>query len=118
MYIIKIFVLSYNLSSEDVSNVVQTGNEFNLFDEKNVYLDRLIKANPAAFEEAMNMLTAEAKEIFLEGAEKYGWLNGKIERKIEQNKKEIAKKLLLLGDSVEKVAEATELPIETVMSLQ
>jgi len=29
----------------------------------------------------------------------------------------IAKKLLLLGDSVEKVTEATELPLDTVISI-
>jgi len=51
-------------------------------------------------------------EIFLEGAEEYGWLDDKF-----VEKKKIARKLLLLGVSVEKVAEATELPIETVNAL-
>ena len=62
-------------------------------------------------------------EIYLEGAKKYGWLDAEfIERKkidaefIERQKK-IAKNLLLLGLPIEKVAEATELSIETVEAL-
>jgi hypothetical protein len=104
--------LRSNLSAEDISNTLKLGEEYNLLD-KNVYLDRLIKANPGAFKEAMNMISEAAKEIFLEGAEKHGWLNDRDEK----NKKETAKKLLLLGDSVEKVVGVTELPIETVRDL-
>ena len=112
--------LRSNLSGEEFANVMSTGiaNKHDFFDGKNVYMDRLIKANPAAFEEALSMLTEEAKVIFLEGAEKCGWLNERLEQNTIQNKKEIAKNLLLLGDSAEKVAQATKLPIETVINLQ
>ena len=39
---------------------------------KNVYLDRLIQANRAAFKEAMNMMSDVAKELFFEVAERDG----------------------------------------------
>jgi len=41
------------------------------------WIGLLIKANPDAFMEAMNMSEA-VKEIFLEGAARYGWLDDKI----------------------------------------
>ena len=57
-------------------------------------------------------MSEAVKVIFLEGAMRYGWLDDKfVERK------KIAKKLLLLGDPVGKVAEATELSVETVEAL-
>ena len=88
--------LSSNLSAEDFSNVLLTGRKYNLFDEKNVYLDRLIKANLAAFKEAMNM-TETVKEIILEGIKEYGWLDNEF----EQNRKETAKKMLMRGYQVQ-----------------
>jgi len=86
-----------------------------------VYLDRLVRANTHAFREVLNMSEA-VKEIFLESAEKYGWLNDRYVDKKQLNdmfveKEQIAKKLLSIGISVEKVAEATELPVDTVESL-
>jgi len=92
---------------------LQSYKECKSLNDKNVFLDRLVKANPNAYMEAINMWSDDIKEIFLEGAEKYGWLEDKF-----VDKKQIAKKFLLLGVSVEKVAEATELPVETVMDLR
>jgi len=109
--------LRSNLSLEDMSNIIILGRVYNLLDKKNVYLDRVIKANPNAFKEAINM-TEAVKEIFLEGAEKYGWLNDKYEQNKIQDRKETAKKMLMRGYSVEDAAEIVDLPIETVMSLQ
>ena len=65
------------------------------------------------------MFHDDIKDIFLEGAEKYGWLENKFVdvKKIEQKIEQIAKKMLLIGVSVEKVADATELPIDTVVSI-
>ena len=105
--------LRSNLSAEDISNTLQFGRKHNLLDDKNVYLDRLIKANHGAFTEAMNM-TEAVKEIILEGVKEYGWLANEF----EQNNKEKAKKMLMRGYPVEEVAEIMELPIETVKSLQ
>ena len=104
--------LRTNLSAEDMLKTLQSYKERKPLNDKCVFLDRLVKANPSAFTEVLNMSEA-VKEIFLEGAEKYGWL----EDKLVDNKKKIAKKLLLLGDPIEKVAEATELPLETVRAL-
>ena len=106
--------LRSNLSAEEMLNTLQSYRERKPLDDKNVYLDRLIKANLVVFKEALNM-SETLKEIFLEGAEEYGWLDGKyVEKKrIEQ----IAKNLLLLGISVEKVSEVTELSIEEVTEL-
>jgi len=80
-------------------------------DGKNVYLDRLIRANLATFKEAMKM-SETVKDIFLETAEENGWLDDKF-----VDRKKIARKLLLLGISFEKVSEATELPVDVVASL-
>ena len=67
-------------------------------------------------------MTEGIKEVFLAGAEKYGWfdetLNEKLNENRQQERKIIAKKMLLMGISIEKVAEATELSIETVAALQ
>ena len=68
------------------------------------------------------MLTGALKEAFLQGAEQYGWLDEKFEQiKIQskiQERKEIAKKMLMRGYAVDDVAEIMELPLETVMNLQ
>jgi hypothetical protein len=109
--------LRSNLSTEDASRTLELGSKYNLLHDKSVYMDRLIKANLDAFMEAMNMVSETVKELFLEGAEKHGWLNKRDEQIKIQDRKETAKKLLLLGDSVEKVVGVTELPIETVRDL-
>lgn len=107
--------LRSNLSAKDMLDTLQAYEEQKFLNERNVYLDRLVRANLVAFKEAIKMnesINMTFHEILLEAAEENGWLNDKfVERK------KIAKKLLLLGDSVEKVAEATELPIETVIAL-
>jgi len=107
--------LRSRLSANDMLNTLQTYQKYNLLDNKNVYLDRLVRANLAVFEEALAM-TETVNEIFLEIAEKNGWLDKWLDDKFI-DRKEIAKRLLQLGDSIEKVADATELPIETVASL-
>ena len=58
-------------------------------------------------------MSEAVKEIFLEGAEKYGWLNDRF----EHERKIMARKMLLDGESVERVARWTELSVEMVESL-
>jgi hypothetical protein len=99
--------LRSNLNVKDMLATLQSFNEQKPPDDKNAYLDRLIGANFGVFREAMNM--GVVKEAFLEVATENGWLDDKLS--------EIAKKLLALGDSAEKVAEATGLSIETVKDL-
>jgi hypothetical protein len=108
--------LRSNLSATDMMNTLKHYKERKPLDDKNVYLDRLIKANHGTFMEVMNV-TEGVKEIFLEGAERYGWLNDRDSIKLNEEKKKIAKEFLLLDISVEKVAKATKLPLETVMGL-
>ena len=93
-------------------STLQSYKERKPVDDKNVYLDRLVKANPDAFMEAMNMSEA-VKEIFLEGAARYGWLD----EKFEQDRKKTAKKMLERGYSVEEVSEIMELPLDLIQSL-
>jgi len=104
--------LRSNLSGEDMLKTLKSYKERKPLDAKNVFLDRIVKANPSAFMEAMNMSEA-VKEIFLEGAEKYGWLEDKF-----ADKKQIARKLLARGDSAEDVAEVMEMPIEAIIGLR
>jgi len=104
--------LRSNLSSEDMLKTLQSYKKYKPINAKDVFLDRLVKANPNAFMEAMNMSEA-VKEIFLEGAEKYGWLDDKI----EQDRKRTAREMLSDGESAEKVAKWTKLPLETVANL-
>jgi len=104
--------LRSNLSSEDMLKTLQLYKERKPLNEKDVFLDRLVKANLRAFKEAMNMSEA-VKEIFLAGAEEHGWL---VDRDIE-NLKVVAKRMLLDGESVERVAKWTELSLNTVMDL-
>jgi predicted transposase YdaD len=96
---------------------MKTYKELKPFDDKNVFLDRVAKANPIAFKEAMTMFTEGIREIFMEGAEQHGWLDNWLDNRETKKAKDIAKKLLLLGDSPEKVAEATELPLDIVVEI-
>ena len=100
---------------------LQSYNDKKPLDEKNAYLDRLVRANPEILTEAMNMSEA-AKKIILEGAEKYGWLESryKQERKKAARKAaiETAKKMLQDGVAVEKTAKWTGLSVEEVAKLQ
>ena len=97
-------------------NTLQSYKERKSLNEKNVYLDRIIKANHDVFMEAMSM-SAALKEAILEGADKYGWLDDRIKIREDMKAKEIARKLLLQGVSIEKVAEATDLSIDEVTVL-
>ena len=63
------------------------------------------------------MFTDGIRDIFLEGAEEYGWLSKRDSNLELEKAKRIAKNLILKGYSVDDVAEATELPIDTVLSI-
>ena len=108
--------LRSNLSTKEMLKTLQSYKEYKLLDDKNIYLDRLVKANADVFLEVMDM-SESVKEIFLEGAERYGWLDDRFAEHSKQVAERIAKKFLLLGDSIEKVSEATGLPVEVVANL-
>ena len=86
------------------------------FNEKNVYLDRLAKANPVNFEEVLGM-TDDLLAIVLESPSGTEWLDKAYSHRDFENAKIFAKRLLLRGDSIEEVMEITQLPYETVVEL-
>jgi len=109
--------LRSNLSSEDILKTLQCYKEQKPLNIRNVFLDRLLNANREIFKEAMYM-SETVMEIFLEGAKKHGWLNEHYATLENEKAKKIAKRMLMLGDSPEKVSSATELPIDTVLGLE
>ena len=102
-----------DLSVEDMKATLEAYADRRQVDKRSVYIDRLSKANPTAFKEAMKMVTEYTADIILEAFEESGRL---IERDIEMKKK-AARKMLLDGTPVEKVCEWLELPHETVAGL-
>ena len=104
--------LRSSLTTEDVTKTAVAYKKLKPFEKKNVYLDRIIQANPTAFEEAISVSEA-VKELFFKVAEKDGWL----EQERLEYAKVIAKRMLLYGRPVEEVVEVTQLPYEIVMSL-
>ena len=59
------------------------------------------------------MFTEDTREIIMEAIEENGWLDGHETQKAKQ----MAKKMLMYGDSPQKVAEITELSIDTVIEI-
>jgi hypothetical protein len=109
--------LRSNLTAVDMRDTLNSYKELKPLNEKNVYLDRIIKANPIAFEEATKM-TAETIEIIIKAAEESGWLAARENNSALEKAKSIAKKMLMRGHSVDEVVETTDLPMETIMSLK
>jgi len=110
--------LRSNLSPTDMYKTLKFYKELERFNEKNVFLDRIVKANPTAYKEAVTMFTEDLREIFMETAKEYGWIEElKKEREIEYSKK-IANRMLMLGFALEKVVEATELPFDIVREIE
>jgi hypothetical protein len=79
------------------------------------YLDVLLRANPRAFMEALNM--ANHTETFEEVFTKAGIIPQWIERGEEKKALAIARNLLAKGWAAEEVAETTDLGLEKVRSL-
>jgi len=113
--------LRSNVTSEDMRKIMQTYNEHRFFDRRNVFLDRISSANKQSYKEAVSMLTESMREIFLEGADEYGWLDARdkrIEEKAAQKAAQaFAQRMLLRGFSIEDVAEDTELSVGAVIEI-
>jgi len=109
-----LYNLRSNLSAADVSQTLDAYKFIKQFEQKNVYLNRLVQANHNAFVEAMHMSSAITELLVKVSEDRPEWFR---EVYVTYKKKEIARKMLLRGDSVEDVAEITELPYETVESL-
>jgi hypothetical protein len=110
--------LRSNLSGADIQKTLESYKERKPLDKKNVFLDRLIKANPKAFEEVIDVFhDEEVRAMYFEGAKKRGWLDSYFNDVAIENSKEIATKMLMRGYPPEEVIETTELPVETVTSI-
>ena len=105
--------LRSNLSSEDMYKTLLSYRERTELNDKNVFISRLAQANPKAYLEAIDMFSEDLRELFLEGAERYGWLDNYVDKKTIR----IVQKMFLDGESVEKIAKWTELSAETVTTL-
>jgi hypothetical protein len=83
------------------------------------YMDVLMRANPRAFMEALNMAnrTETFEEVFTEAGIIPQWIDRGVKQGIEQGEVKVARNLLTKGWAVEDVAEMTELPLEKVRSL-
>lgn len=93
------------------------------------FFEETIKRSPTFFEEIMRK-SPIAREIFMETAEKNGWLKYKIEYNLEAEKKvygeeqrgeervEIAINLLKMGMSKEQVSLATKLDIGEILAIE
>ena len=104
--------LRSNLSATEMMNTLNSYKKYKPLDDKNVYVDRIVRANLSAFKEATKMSEA-VRTIFLETAEENGWL---VSRETERLKS-IAKKLLLRGMTIADVAEDTGLQMDIVTSV-
>ena len=87
---------------------------------KNIYIDKLIQANPEAYEEVTKM-SAEVKDIVLKIANEDGWFAERDAVIIEETAREVAietaRKLLSFGDPIDKIAAVTNLPAEEILEL-
>ena len=133
--------LRSGLSSEEMLSTLQSYKTKKRFNEKNAYLDKLVRANLDVFKEATNM-SEDTKKMIANDPELVAILEGLLAERIEQRKKEAAKeavkkavkkaakktakktaketgkKMLQDGESAEKIARWTGLPVEEVLKLQ
>ena len=89
--------LSSNLNPKNLLDLFDSYQKQVGYNEKNAYLDRIMEANKEILKEVLKMsLSAEVKEIIMEGAERNGWLDEimaratkKAEEKVEIIKLEV-----------------------------
>ena len=62
-------------------------------------------------------MSEEAINIILETAEENGLLDDRYNSREFEKAKKIAKKMLMFGDSPQKIVEITDLPLDVVMSI-
>ena len=106
--------LRSNLNIADAHRTVEAYKKIKEFENKNAYINRLMKANQSVFKEVLSMSDTAIREIFVRAvAEENGWFSERDNEKA----KAIAKKLLLRGRPIEEVAEDTGLPYEVVKNL-
>ena len=106
--------LRSNLSVAEAQRTLDAYKGIKDFESKNVYINRLAKANPAVFKEMMELSDTAIKDIVIVAlAEDMGLLDDRDQARDV----EIAKKMLIFGDTVEKVSKIMNIPIEKVKTL-
>lgn len=106
--------LRSNLSVAEAQRTLDAYKGINDFESKNVYINRLVKANPNVFKEMMELSDTAIKDIVVVAlAEDMGLLK---ERDI-QNAKTIAKSLKLKKFPLADISESTGLPLQEVEAL-
>ena len=111
-------------SAEQLQKILRACEEQQSLDMRNVYIDRLRKANEETFEEVL-MMNNSWKKLFFKLAEETGWLKKRDEKRDEEREKaireaaamETAKRLLGFGLPIDKISIATKLTTEEVMKL-
>ena len=98
--------LRSSLDAEDAKETAEAYKGLKAIDSKNVYMDRLIKANHDSFKEATVMGEA-ARELFLEVAEEQGWFKERV-KKIAQELKKKDVPTLIIEESTGLTAEEIE----------
>ncbi|MCL1999088.1 MAG: hypothetical protein FWG65_10015 [Turicibacter sp.] len=129
--------LRSGLSKEDVLSTFAEGRKKGILNARNPYFDRLIRANPAAFKEAIRM-DETLEKILLEAFEESGLLakairmdktleknlfeafeeSGLLAKRDTERNMTTARKMLSLGDAIESIAERLDLPVEMIENLR
>ena len=104
--------LNSKLNPEKLVNLFDVYQKQPDYNEKNAYLDRVMEANKGIMREVMKMsLSAELKEIIMEGAERNGWLDEitkKAAKEVEQARLEADKNVEIIKLEVERAKRAEE----------
>ena len=112
--------LRSGIKADKMSEILKKYEKLMGLDTRNVYLDRLIRANETVFKEVTEM-SEELKRIWNEIADETGWLAEREQAVITATARETARKtarkMLSYGDSVDKIAVVTQLPVEEVIEL-
>ena len=112
--------LRSGIKADEMSKALKKYEKLVGLDTRNVYLDRLISANEDAFREVSRM-SEDFKRILTEVAVENGWFAEKEQEAValatRETAREVAKKMLRYGDSVDKISAVTGLPIEEVKEL-
>jgi len=110
--------LRSNLSVAEAQRVLDAYKKIKDFESKNAYINRLARANPTVFKEMMELSDTAIKNIVVVAlAEDMGLLDERDLARDLEKAKAIARNILQLGIPIEKVATATELPLEVVKTL-
>ena len=105
--------LRSGLKPKDIEITLNEYKKIKPLDARAAYINRLLKANPLKPEEGNFMFTEDSKDAVMKIIEEIGWQGA---RDLEI-KKQSARKMLLDGESIEKISRWMDLPIEELTNL-